>query len=53
MAATGGDEILLRMLADAGVRYLFGNPGTTELPLIDALVESRGSNTSSACKKCR
>ncbi len=25
------------MLDDAGVRYLFGNPGTTELPLSDAL----------------
>ena len=27
------------MLADAGVPYLFGNPGTTELPLNDALVD--------------
>jgi len=26
-------------LADAGVKYLFGNPGTTELPLSDALVD--------------
>lgn len=25
------------MLADAGVPYIFGNPGTTELPLVDAL----------------
>lgn len=29
------------MLADAGVRYVFGNPGTTELPLMDALVDER------------
>ncbi len=32
---------LLHMLAEAGVRYLFGNPGTTELPLMDALVDDR------------
>jgi len=32
---------MLDMLADCGVRYLFGNPGTTELPLMDALVEHR------------
>src|SRR5439155_21324678 len=25
-----------------GVEYLFGNPGTTELPLMDGLVEARG-----------
>jgi benzoylformate decarboxylase len=28
---------LMRMLRDAGVAYLFGNPGTTELPFLDAL----------------
>lgn len=36
-----GSQALLEMLADAGVRYLFGNPGTTELPLMDALVDQR------------
>lgn len=36
--ARSGIEALLEMLADCGVRYLFGNPGTTELPLMDALV---------------
>jgi benzoylformate decarboxylase len=30
---------MLQMLAGCGVRYLFGNPGTTELPLYDALVD--------------
>src|SRR4029079_12854660 len=35
--ATSGAQAFLQMLADAGVRYLFGNPGTTELPLNDAL----------------
>jgi benzoylformate decarboxylase len=34
-----GAHVLLKMLADAGVRYLFGNPGTTELPLMDALCD--------------
>lgn len=38
MAQTG-IEALLEILAASGVRYLFGNPGTTELPLMDALVD--------------
>ncbi len=33
-----GIEALLDVLAAGGVRYIFGNPGTTELPLNDALV---------------
>ena len=33
-----GIQAMLEMLAGCGVRYLFGNPGTTELPLIDAMV---------------
>jgi len=32
-----GAEILLAALADEGVRHVFGNPGTTELPLVDVL----------------
>jgi len=36
--AVSGVGLLLDMLAEFGVRYLFGNPGTTELPLNDALV---------------
>jgi benzoylformate decarboxylase len=32
-----GATILLEVLASEGVEYVFGNPGTTELPLIDAL----------------
>jgi benzoylformate decarboxylase len=32
-----GANAFLEMLAAGGVRYLFGNPGTTELPLMDAL----------------
>ncbi|HEY4759011.1 MAG TPA: thiamine pyrophosphate-binding protein [Thermoguttaceae bacterium] len=39
---TTGVHIMLDMLAGFGVRYLFGNPGTTELPINDAMVgESR------------
>ena len=32
-------DAMLHLLAEAGVGYLFGNPGTTELPLSDALVD--------------
>ena len=32
-----GRDILLEVLETEGVEHLFGNPGTTELPLIDAL----------------
>jgi len=39
--ATSGIHAMLEMLAGCGVRYLFGNPGTTELPLSDALVDER------------
>ncbi len=34
-----GADIFYTMLEKAGVEYLFGNPGTTELPLIDALFD--------------
>jgi benzoylformate decarboxylase len=37
MPVTTGIQALLDMLSEAGVRYIFGNPGTTELPLMDAL----------------
>lgn len=36
---TSGADAILQMLADYGVRHIFGNPGTTELPLMDALVD--------------
>ena len=36
---TNGIKAMLEVLAQGGVRYLFGNPGTTELPLMDALLE--------------
>ncbi|KAA0236292.1 MAG: Benzoylformate decarboxylase [Acidimicrobiales bacterium] len=32
-----GTEILLDVLRSEGVGYIFGNPGSTELPLMDAL----------------
>jgi benzoylformate decarboxylase len=39
MNEMSGRGALLEILRDEGVQYLFGNPGTTELPLMDALVE--------------
>ena len=35
--ASSGREALLEVLRTEGVRHLFGNPGSTELPLMDAL----------------
>ena len=32
--------VLMEILRSSGVRYLFGNPGTTELPFLDALPDS-------------
>ena len=37
MMERNGREVLLEILADEDVRYVFGNPGTTELPLVDEL----------------
>lgn len=33
-----GADVLLEVLESEGVKYIFGNPGTTELPLMDALL---------------
>lgn len=41
MARVTGIEALLEILAGAGVKHIFGNPGSTELPLNDALVRDR------------
>ena len=35
-----GAALLLEILRSEGVEYVFGNPGTTELPLMDALLET-------------
>ena len=35
-----GASILLEVLRSEGVEYIFGNPGTTELPLVDALQDA-------------
>src|SRR5918994_3979386 len=34
-----GIQAMLELLAGFGVRHIFGNPGTTEMPLNDALVK--------------
>lgn len=36
---TRAKDIFLRLLTEAGVDVLFGNPGTTEFPLMDALAD--------------
>lgn len=41
MKHMNGVQVILEMLAGCGVRYLFGNPGTTELPISDAMVDER------------
>ncbi len=40
VAPRRGANVLLEILRSEGVEYVFGNPGTTELPLIDALLET-------------
>ena len=37
MPSLSGKTALLELLKQEGVRVMFGNPGTTELPLMDAL----------------
>lgn len=37
MPAMSGKRVFLELLKQEGVEILFGNPGTTELPLMDAL----------------
>ena len=39
MAVMTGKEALVQMLLAQGVEYIFGNPGTSETPLMDALQE--------------
>jgi benzoylformate decarboxylase len=40
LAERRGADVLVEVLRSEGVRYVFGNPGTTELPLIDALTDA-------------
>ena len=37
MPATTGRAAFLQLLADEGVTHLFGNPGTTELPIMEVV----------------
>lgn len=39
-----GAEVMVEVLRSEGVRYVFGNPGTTELPFIDALTDREDLN---------
>ena len=42
MTSVLGRDVLLAVLESEGVRHIFGNPGTTELPLMDALAGPGG-----------
>ncbi len=42
MPFTSGKRAFLELLRQEAVEYLFGNPGTTELPLMDGLVAEPG-----------
>ncbi|HKY77985.1 MAG TPA: thiamine pyrophosphate-binding protein, partial [Acidimicrobiia bacterium] len=42
MTATNGRSVLLDVLRSEGVTHCFGNPGTTELPFVDALADEAG-----------
>jgi benzoylformate decarboxylase len=37
-----GADLFVEVLRSEGVRHVLGNPGTTELPLLDALTDSAG-----------
>ncbi|KAF1009744.1 MAG: Benzoylformate decarboxylase [Luteibacter sp.] len=37
-----GADLFVEVLQSEGVRHVFGNPGTTELPLLDALASTAG-----------
>jgi benzoylformate decarboxylase len=40
MVGEASRHVLLKMLVREGVRYIFGNPGTTELPLMDGIQDT-------------
>jgi thiamine pyrophosphate-dependent enzyme len=42
-----GRQILMESLIAQGVSYIFGNPGTTESPIIDSLLDYPQTPTSS------
>lgn len=42
MGERSGREVLLEILEGEGATHIFGNPGTTELPLVDALAGPGG-----------
>ena len=42
MTATNGRRVLLDVMRSEGVTHCFGNPGTTELPFVDALADEQG-----------
>jgi benzoylformate decarboxylase len=43
MAYLSGKQAFLQILRQEGVSVMFGNPGTTELPLMDGLAREPGT----------
>ena len=37
-----GRQVFMETLRAHGVEYIFGNPGTTEMPILDSLLEYPG-----------
>ena len=44
-------DVLLDILRDEGITHIFGNPGSTEMPLMDALVMRPTLLTSSGYRR--
>jgi benzoylformate decarboxylase len=42
MSEISGAEAIFEFMVREGVRYVFGNPGTTELPLMDQFTAQGG-----------
>ena len=48
-----GRRVLMETLVLNGVRHIFGNPGTTETPLLDSLAGAPAEFRSQASKRLR
>ena len=53
MARLSGRSAFLALLQDEGITHLFGNPGTTELPIMHALAEHPTDAKIEALKEAR
>ena len=46
-------DAMLRILREEGVRHVFGNPGTTELPFLDSLADTEDINPISPKRRAK